>query len=286
MEITTKGQKCVPTANQVDFILGWKDRIFMTEREQRNQPRSAGASVTARALAILSAFEQGRSQLSLSDIARRAHLPVSTAHRLVTELVEWGALERTRNRYVIGHRLWKLGLLAPVRRDIAEVAAPYMQDVLFVTHNVVNLFVLQSENALLLERISGTRVGAPFRNVGDLLPLHASAAGKVLVAYAAQSESLLTTAKSRLASLTPHTITSPEAFEAEIQAVYRNGFAMSKQEAGLQNFAIAVPILDHDGYAVAALGVVHRELPSVGSVVPVLRIAARGIARRVNAGFD
>lgn len=255
--------------------------------EHSGKPRRGkGASVTARAFAILSAFEGARPQLSLSDIARRADLPVSTAHRLVAELVDWGALERTQNRYVIGHRLWKLGLLAPVRRDIAEVAAPHMQDVLFVTHNVVNLFVLQDGRALLLERISGTRVGAPFRNVGDLLPLHASAAGKVLVAYSAQQSSLMSSATANLTSLTPHTITSPESFKTEIQAVYRNGYAVSQQEAGLQNFAIAVPILDHNGNAVAALGVVHRELPSIGSVVPVLRIAARGIARRVNAVFD
>lgn len=254
--------------------------------EQSDKSHRKGASVTARALAILSAFEGAHPQLSLSDIARRANLPVSTAHRLVAELVDWGALERRHNRYVIGDRLWKLGLLAPVRRDIAEVAAPYMQDVLFVTHNVVNLFVTQDGCALLLERISGTRVGTPFRNVGDLLPLHASAAGKVLIAYSAQQSTLMATASDTLTSLTPHTITSTERFETEIQGVYRNGYAVSQQEVGLQNFAVAVPILDHKGNAIAALGVVHRELPSIGSVVPVLRIAARGIARRLNVGFD
>jgi len=241
-------------------------------------------TVTARALALLATFNAERPRMSLSEMARRANLPVSTAHRLVAELVGWGALERLHNDYVIGQRLWKLGLLAPIRQNIAEMAAPYMQDVLFVTHNVVNLFVLEGNKVLLLERISGTRVGAPFRKVGDPLPLHASAAGKVMLAFS--SENLLPQATDDMARLTPHTISTPDQLRAEVASVKKDGYATSKQEAGVDNFAVAVPVLDPQGNAVAALGVVHQVEPSIGSVVPVLHIAARGIARRVNTLQD
>src|SRR5690625_2409422 len=177
-------------------------------------------TVTARSLALLGAFDADRTRLSLSEMARRANLPVSTAHRLVSELVVWGALERLRNEYVIGQRLWKLGLLAPIRQNIAEIAAPYMHDVLFVTHNVVNLFVLEGNRVLLLERISGTRVGAPFRKVGDPLPLHASAAGKVMLAFS--SENLLPQATDDMARLTPHTISTPDQLRAEVASVKKD----------------------------------------------------------------
>ncbi|GAA4105801.1 IclR family transcriptional regulator [Enteractinococcus coprophilus] len=250
-------------------------------RRQSQDTATKAETVTARSLALLAAFSPERPRLSLSEMARRANLPVSTAHRLVAELVEWGAVERVHNEYVIGQRLWKLGLLAPIRQNIAEIAAPHMQDVLFVTHNVVNLFVLESSKVLLLERISGTKVGTPFRKVGDPLPLHASAAGKVMLAFSRQD--LMSQAINNMTSLTKYTITSPAALQAAVAEVKRSGYAISSQETGLDNHAVAVPVLDAMGYAVAALGVVHQKAPAIGSVVPVLRIAARGIARRLTS---
>lgn len=252
-------------------------------RHPRREPQDGATkndTVTARSLALLGAFGPGRTRLSLSEMARRANLPVSTAHRLVTELVTWGALERVNNEYVIGQRLWKLGLLAPIRQNMAEIAAPYMQDVLFVTHNVVNLFVLEGSRVLLLERISGTRVGAPFRKVGDPLPLHASAAGKVMLAFAGQQ--LMSQAAKDMVRLTEHTLMTPQDLRVEVEAVKKAGYALSNQEVGMDNYAVAVPVLGPMGQAVAALGVVHQVAPSVGSVVPVLRIAARGIARSLS----
>ena len=251
------------------------------------QPKAEGeaapqSTVTAKALALLGAFDAEHSRLSLSAMARRAGLPVATAHRLAGELVAWGALERAGGNFVVGHRIWQLGL-APVRQNIAELAAPYMQDVLFVTQNVVNLFILDGGEALLLERISGTRAGLPFRRVGARMPLHASAAGKVLLAFGPAA--MLDLALGRLETLTPHTITDPQVLVTELEQIRARGYATTNEEAGLDNFAIAVPVLLPNGTCPAALGVVAQgRPPAVGTVVPVLRIAARSIARRLAAG--
>ena len=73
-----------------------------------------GVSVTTRALRVLEAFSPHHRVLGLTDIARRAGLPVSTAHRLVADLAAWGALERADDgRYRIGLRLWEVATLAP-----------------------------------------------------------------------------------------------------------------------------------------------------------------------------
>src|SRR5947208_958286 len=70
-----------------------------------------GRSVTSRPLAVLDAFSASSPRLSLSEIAGRAGLPLTTAHRLLGELTAWGALSRrTDGRYEIGRRLWDLGL--------------------------------------------------------------------------------------------------------------------------------------------------------------------------------
>ena len=74
-----------------------------------------GRSVTSRALAVLDAFDAGSPRLTLSEIAERSGTPLTTTHRLLGELAEWGALVRRQDgRYEIGRKLWDLGLLAPV----------------------------------------------------------------------------------------------------------------------------------------------------------------------------
>lgn len=261
-------------------------RPASTTRPRHFQAADGGAagqqavSVTSRALALLGTFDAEHSVQSLSAMARRAGLPVTTAHRLAGELVAWGGLEKANDGYRVGQRIWRLGLLAPAQQNIAEVAAPFMQDVLFVTHNVVNLFILDGEEVLLVERMSGTGAGQPFRRVGARLPLHASAAGKIMLAYGAKD--LLAAAAQRLDPHTPQTITSPAALAAEVERVRANGYATTEEEAGPDNYGLAVPVFLPNKQLVAALGIVTRSRPApVGSVVPVLNIAARGIARRL-----
>lgn len=238
------------------------------------------ASVTSRALALLGTFDTEHSVQSLSAMARRAGLPVATAHRLAGDLVAWGGLEKLNGEYRVGQRIWRLGLLAPAQQNIAEVAAPFMQDVLFVTHNVVNLFILEGHEVLLVERMSGTGAGHPFRRVGARLPLHASAAGKIMLAYG--PEDLFSAAVQHMEPHAPRTITKPAALATEIERVRANGYATTAEEAGPDNYGLAVPVFLPNKQVVAALGIVTRGRPApVGSVVPVLNIAARGIARRL-----
>ncbi len=67
-----------------------------------------------RAFALLSAFRADRRTLSLSELSRLSGQPTSTAHRLASRLVEWGALERLPDgRYVVGLRLLEVASLAP-----------------------------------------------------------------------------------------------------------------------------------------------------------------------------
>lgn len=239
------------------------------------------SSVTARALRVLGAFEKSSPLLTLSAISRRTGLPVATCHRLIAELVEWGALTRdAEGKYSIGQRLWTLGLLAQTQQTLIETASPFMQDVLFVTQNVVNLFVREGSTALLVERISGTAMGAPLARVGDSLGLHSSAAGKVLLAYA--PDDVVEEALRAPVKHTAHTVTDAVRIRKEMELVHRSGYAVTIEEAGYGRSGVAVPIMLPDSRVVAALGVVIVGRPPVlGSTVPVLRIAARGIARQL-----
>src|ERR671921_2121317 len=187
--------------------------------------RSApGRSVTSRALAVLDAFDATAPRLTLSEIAERSGTPLTTAHRLLGELVDWGALvRRSDGRYEIGRKLWDLGLLAPVSLELRQVAAPFLLDLHTTIRDTVHLAVREGLSALYVERISGRESVPIVSQVGSRLPLHATGVGKVLLAAAPGD--VLERMLGALTRETRHTIADPPRLRREIAEVRRRGFA-------------------------------------------------------------
>jgi len=242
-----------------------------------------GRSVTSRALALLDAFDDAHPRLTLTDIARRSGLALSTAHRLVAELESWQGLSRRADgRYEIGRKIWDLGLLAPVHRELREVALPYMQDVFAATRENVHLAVRDGLAALYVERISGHQAVPVVSRAGSRLPLHATGVGKVLLAHAPHEvqEQVLAS----LEPVTEHTVTDPVRLRAQLDEVRRRGFARTAEEMSYGTSSLAVPVLDVHRRPLAALGLVvaggRRDL---SRLAPALQVAAAAIARGVHA---
>ena len=244
----------------------------------------ARPSVTSRVLALLSAFDEAHPTLTLSELARRSALPLSTAHRLLAELEAWNAVERdAEGRYSIGRRLWQLGTLAPVQRELRDIAMPSMQDVYEATHENVQLAVRQGGTALYVERIHGRRSVAVVTRVGRPLPLHATGVGKVLLAHA--DREVVESCLRSLARMTRYTITEPGRMEGELQAVRANGFARTVEEMTLGTCSLAVPVRTPSGEVVAALGLVTSTVRRDRvSLVPTLQVASAAISRAMPSG--
>ena len=243
-----------------------------------------GRSVTSRALAILDAFDRTAPRLTLSEIAERSGTPLTTAHRLLGELTDWGALtRRSDGRFEIGRRLWDLGLLAPVQLELRQVAAPFLQDLHTTIRDTVHLAVREGLQALYVERISGRESVPIVSQVGSRLPLHATGVGKVLLAAAPQD--VVEQALRSLTRQTRHTLVDPGRMRRELAEVRRRQYARTAEEMspGAASLAVPVQVEGPRGPAVAAaLGIVvpphRRDLPRL---VPVLQVAARGIGREL-----
>ncbi|WP_328814257.1 IclR family transcriptional regulator [Rhodococcus sp. NBC_00297] len=242
-----------------------------------------GASVVSRTLAVLGAFDEDHRQLTLSQIATRAQLPTPTVLRLVRQLVDGGALQRGDTRtYVIGRKLWMLGLLAPVQTDLRDLTAPHLQDLQAATRATVHLAVRDGTEAMYIERLAGSRAVPAVSKVGGRLPLHCTGVGKVLLAWAPDlvQQDVLTS----LTRHTRHTITTPALLVAQMIRIRRDGFATTSEEMTLGACSLAVPIYGPDASVVAALGVVVpslvRERARLSAAADV---AARGIARALAA---
>jgi len=242
-----------------------------------------GTSVSSRLLAVLGAFDEGARQLSLSELSRRAGLPLSTTHRLLAELVEWGALRRADDgRYVLGRRMWEIGLLAPIQVEVREIASPFLSDVFAATQATVHLAVREGTRALYVERLSGHRSVPVVSSVGSRLPLHATGVGKVLLAHApgkVQRDVL-----ANLTRETPYTIVAPGTLQQQLAQVRERGFARTDEEMSLGACSVAVPVLDDSGSVAAAVGIVvpslRRDAPRL---VAALTTASAGITRQWRA---
>lgn len=244
-----------------------------------------GASVLSRAFTVLAAFGPEQRRLSLSALSRHAGLPLATTHRLVGELVREGALTRTADgEYVVGQRIWDLGLLAPVQTGLQQVASPFLHDIYAATLATVHLAVRENVEVLYLARLSGNRSVPVVSSVGSRLPLHATGVGKVLLAHAPKD--IREQAMSNLSRITPYTITQPGKLEDQLSRVLRDGYATTVEEMSLGACSVAVPItrtLHGRQQVVASLGIVvptlKRDRPRL---VAALQVAAQGISRNLN----
>jgi DNA-binding IclR family transcriptional regulator len=237
------------------------------------------ASVTSRALDLLGAFDPEHRSLSMSELARRSGLPLATAHRLIGELRRWGALDRLPGGdYVIGRRLWDLGLLAPVQTGLRQAASPFLHDLYGATLATVHLAVRDGGEVLYVDRLSG-HVSVPVvSRIGSRLPMHATGVGKVLLAYA--PDDVLAEVLGRLTRITPYTITQPARLLDQLRRVRADGYATTGEEMSLGACSVAVPVRAADGEVAAALGIVVPDLRRERArLVSALQVAARGIGR-------
>lgn len=242
-----------------------------------------GRSVTSKALAVLGTFDPAHSRRTLTEIAAATGLPLSTTHRLIGELVAWEGLTRGADgRYEIGRRIWVLGSLSAVSRELRAVALPFMQDLSATTGENVHIAVLDGDRALFIDRISGRRAVPVVSKPGARLPLHTTGVGKVLLAHADPAVQRL--AMSRLARHTTLTIVEPRRLQRQLQQVVERGYATTHEEMTAGASSLAVPVYDRADRVVAALGLVtastRREL---NRLVPAVQLAGRGISRMLGS---
>lgn len=245
-----------------------------------------GASLVVRTLDVLGAFDEAHRRLTLTAIAERAGLSTPTTLRIVRQLTAGGALVREEDgAYVVGRRIWALGLLAPVQTRLRDVAAPFLADLQAATRATVHLAVRDGDQVLYLDRLSGVASVPVVSRVGSRLPLHATGVGKVLLAHA-PAEVREQVLRGDLTRQTAYTITSPRVLTGQLARVVRDGHATTAEEMTLGACSVAVPVRTGgaDSAVVAALGVVvpdfrhHRSRLLAG-----LQVAAAGIGRGLAA---
>jgi len=212
-----------------------------------------GRSVTSKVVAILSAFEHSRGSMSLTQIAEQADLPLSTAHRLVGELIDEGMLARgPHGKIQLGLKLWSIA--QNTGRQLRDTARPFVQDMYSLTGHTSQLAIRDGVSSLYIDRVYGPRRVPRASRVGGRLPLHATAVGKVILAF---SEPWVADAylSRELEAFTPRTKTNRNVLADELETIRENGYAITLDEVRVGASSIAVPVY-HTGRLGCAIGIV------------------------------
>ncbi len=208
----------------------------------------------ARVLAFLEAEER---PLGISEIARRLSASKGSVRDVLETLRSHGLLARdeTSKRYRLGPRLARLGSVARERLDLPLVARPHLARLAEESGETVLLLVRQANRALILEKAesgqAAMRVSAP---VGRRIPLLAGAVGKLFLAYADRADRERHLAQ--LPRFTDRTVMARAAYERDLAAVERAGFALDDQEYLDGVRAAGAPVFDAAGSLAAVLLVV------------------------------
>jgi DNA-binding IclR family transcriptional regulator len=242
-----------------------------------------GRSVTSKVVAILLAFHDG-DEHSLSEIARLTCLPVSTAHRLVTELAGWGVLERTEaSTFRVGLPIKAIAERRSYTPAIIESARRVLEDLVAVARTSARLGILTDTGIAYIEKQCDHSPVTTFAQA-PRLPVHATALGKALLAFS--PDGIVDGIIGRgLRAYTPNTVTDPERLRLCLASIRLTRIAISRWELELGMSGVAVPVFGAGGIAVAALGLnvanLRTDLPMVSSV---LTVAARGLSRELATG--
>lgn len=250
------------------------------------QRQGTPVSVLSRQLSILDAFDAGAVFLTLSEIAQRSGLPMTTTHRLVNELVDERLLERLPDRsYQLGLRLWELAARTPRAMGLREIAYPMVQLVQNQVRQHTQLGVEGGHDVVYLERMSRPNAVVNATIVGGRISLGASAIGHVLLSDRPRAflEEVVDAGIRRYTEKTPQTL--DELLEV-VDRVREVGYSVAEGFIHPAARGMAAPIYGPDGRVLAGLGVVVPSGEPVNMrILELLRNAARGVSQQMRAAY-
>lgn len=235
------------------------------------------------AIDILEAMAGRGRPIGVSDIARRTGLSKAAVHHLLATLESRRFVIRdpTSSLYSLSWALYELGSNVVRDVDLSRAARPYLDQLAAQTGESALLGILDEDAVLYLDRGEAPEGLRMVANAGRRSPLHATASGKVLLAFASDAQLFDRILTSPLPKLTRTTITDPDELRHELAQVRNRGFATCWQEREVGLCSVAVPLRDYTGVVVGSLAVaapVDRLSPqTLHAHLPPLQAARRRI---------
>src|SRR3954447_26258288 len=170
--------------------------------------------------------------MSLSELAARLELAPSTTHGIVRTLVEHGMVvqERGSSRYQLGPAVLRLGNVYLDTLELRSRTIPWAEDLARRTGLSVRTGVLLIDDVVIIHHEPRPDGSRQMPEVGIVIPVHASALGKAMLAFLPEDEKRVLTS-GELRGMTGETVPSPDLLRDQLDQVRSSGVATEQDEA-------------------------------------------------------
>ena len=210
----------------------------------------------AKGFRVLEVFTANDTEFTLSEIAKGTGLDSGTTFRMINTLVRLGYLQKVENtrRFRLSLKVLDLGFNAIARSDLRVLARPILSALVDEVIEAASLAALDGAEIVYLERVHAglARMGVDVR-IGTRLPAYYTAVGHAVLAFLPRETVMRVLALRRRLKITPATPTTVEEIERCLAQVRKKGFAVADPEVIIGLRVLAVPVLNMDGNAVAAI---------------------------------
>ena len=244
--------------------------------------QSGNVQSVERALKLLELVAQSARGSSLTELASRANLNISTCHHLLATLIKCGYIAKVpgRRTYAVGARVLHLGQAFVRQIDLPRLAEPLLARLNAATGEAVHLTVLQGDRVVTIAKIDARHpVRVDAGEIGSPEAPHATATGKALLVWLPEDHVRRLLAAHGMTRCTPATITSFDALVEEMRSIRRNGHALDLEEFQPGAVGIAAAVRDHAGAVIGAIGIAAPAFRAAEEPLAAMRDAVIDAAR-------
>lgn len=238
----------------------------------------------AKGLALLEAFGIDRQRLNVTQVAERTGISRTAARRYLKTLKFLGYLETDEHYFWLTHRVLRFSSSYLSSAHLPKVAQSFLNLLCAQTTLTFSIVVLDDHEVVPIARSylpqqDNLRVSPYGMHLGNRLPAHATSTGKVLLSTLTLDDQIQWIRRYGLKRLTHYTMIDESVFLKTLKQISLSDYCLSKEEHELGVIAIAVPVLNAQGKAIAALNCMSQtnrvqESYLIDQVLPLLRNTA------------
>ncbi|HDQ26093.1 MAG TPA: IclR family transcriptional regulator [bacterium] len=230
-----------------------REEVFM----RRKQLYDTTVQSVERTLDIIETLSEHKTGVGVTTLSKELKLHKSTVHRLLTTLMLRKYVEQDpeTSKYKLGMRLFELGNAVLSKLDIRQHAMPYLRQLWRSTGETIQLAIVDQQKVLYVDVLETLeRVGVK-SNVGERVPLHSSAPGKVWLASLPDDRLGDVLKLIKFEPFTPYTIDNFDKLKESVNQAKELGYAVDNQEYSTDLISVASPVKNYRGRVIACIAI-------------------------------
>ena len=239
-------------------------------------------STLFRGIKIMQQVAEANRGLSIAELVELINLPKPTVHRIATQLEKESFLLRGPDkRFVVGSALKNFALNIQANQSVGAPRHAILKQLSLEVGETCNCTMLDGNSTVYFDRVEYNWPIKVDLHLGSRLPLHATASGKLFLAYMRPSERRRLLKAAPLHKNTEQTITSLEELEEQLKLIRKEGVGFDNEELLAGMVAVAVPVFNPAKricFTVAVHATTSRKkLDDLRECIPALRRAATAL---------